>query len=326
MYSIEDLKNVENQISELTKKRAEIISNLRNDNESGMPQDSGSIFITEGFRPVDKLEVNDDTVVCYQGVPGAYSHQAMFKYFGKNIKNINVSDFEDVIDAVKGDMAEYGILPIENSSAGFVNGIYDMVGNSGIIIVGEEEIPVAHALLGVPGSDISQIKTVYSHAQGLMQCKNYLDKKPWKCCSVANTAVAAVKVMEEKDVTQAAIASELAAEIYGLDILEHKIADNDNNTTRFIIISKEKKFNKYAKNISICFSLPDESGTLYNILGHINVNGINMTSIESRPLAGRKWEYLFFITMQGSLLDIKTRNALQGIYNDSTDFKLIGTY
>lgn len=326
MYSIEDLKDIENQIEKLIDKRKEILSELKTDNGKSVMTDGNNIISVANFKCVEGLEVNDDTVVCYQGVPGAYSHQAMLKFFGREIKNINVPDFRDVISAVKNGKASYGILPIENSSAGFVNGIYDMLGNSDMTIVGEEEIPVAHALLGVPGSDISQIKTVYSHAQGLMQCKKYLDKKPWKKCSVANTAVAAVKVMDEKDMTQAAIASELAAELYGLEILAHKIVDNDNNTTRFIIISKEKMFNKTAKNISICFSLPDESGTLYNILGHINLNGINMTSIESRPLVGRKWEYSFFVTMEGNLLDVRTQNALQGIKNDSSDFKIIGTY
>ncbi len=198
-YKLEDLKNAEKQ--------------------SDIPAMDDASFISE-FSCVEKLYVDTDTVVCYQGVPGAYSHQAMFKFFGNNIKNINVAAFEDVIEAVKSDRAKYGVLPIENSSVGFVNGIYDMVGKSGITIVGEEEIPVAHALLGVPGSDITEIKTVFSHPQGLMQCKNYLDKKAWKQCSVANTAVAAVKVINEGDKTQAAIASELAAEIYGLEILE----------------------------------------------------------------------------------------------------------
>ena len=180
--------------------------------------------------------------------------------------------------------------------------------------------------MGVPGSELSQIKTVYSHTQGLLQCTNYLSRKPWKQCSVANTAVAAVKVIEEGDKTQAAIASELAAELYGLQILAKDIVNNDNNTTRFIILSKQKIFVEKAENISIRFSLPDESGTLYNILSHINLNGINMTSIESRPLTGRKWEYAFFVTMEGSLLDSRTRHALQGICEDAMDFRLIGTY
>ena len=235
-------------------------------------------------------------------------------------------DFGDVIEMVKNGKADYGVLPIENSSAGFVNGIYDMVGNNDVTIVGEEEVHVAHALMGVPGSDLSRIKTVYSHTQGLLQCANYLSRKPWKQCSVANTAVAAVKVIEEGDKTQAAIASELAAELYGLQILAKDIVNNDNNTTRFIILSKQKIFVEKAENISIRFSLPDESGTLYNILSHINLNGINMTSIESRPLTGRKWEYAFFVTMEGSLLDSRTRHALQGICEDAMDFRLIGTY
>ena len=182
----------------------------------------------------------------------------MFRFFGKEIQNINVPDFGDVIEMVKNGKADYGVLPIENSSAGFVNGIYDMVGNNDVTIVGEEEVHVAHALMGVPGSDLSRIKTVYSHTQGLLQCANYLSRKPWKQCSVANTAVAAVKVIEEGDKTQAAIASELAAELYGLQILAKDIVNNDNNTTRFIILSKQKIFVEKAENISIRFNLSKE--------------------------------------------------------------------
>lgn len=326
MYKIEDLRTVEAQIAELVKKRKEIIDAI---SETDLHLTADGLVSNEfmkGFSCVDKLEIDENTVVCYQGVPGAYSQQAMFQFFGKHIRNIHVPDFSDVIDMVKSGKAQYGVLPIENSSAGFVSGIYDMVGDCDITIVGEEEIPVAHALMGVPGTELSQIKTVYSHTQGLLQCTHYLDSKPWKRCSVANTAVAAVKVIEDDDKSQAAIASELAAEIYGLQILAKNIVNNDNNTTRFIILSNEKIFVKKAKNISIRFSLPDESGTLYNILSHINLNGINMTSIESRPLEGRKWEYSFFVTMEGNLLDSRTKHALQGIYKDAMDFRLIGTY
>lgn len=282
-------------------------------------------FLKE-FKPVDCLDINDNTTVVYQGVPGAYSHQAMLDFFGNDIKNINVPRFEDVIECVKNGKADYGVLPIENSSAGFVNGIYDMIGNSDLTIVGEEEVRVAHVLLGIPGADISDIKQVYSHPQGLMQCKEYLDKHGFNLHEVANTAVGAMHIMEEKDVTKAAIASKKAAEIYGLSILKEDIVNSDDNTTRFIILCRDKIYVKFAKNVSIRFSLPDESGTLYSILGHINMNEINMTSIESRPLKGRKWEYSFFITLDGNLSDVNTINALKGIYKDSGDFKLIGTY
>lgn len=326
-YNMEDLRTVEAQIASLVKTRDKILAGMADENKK-LTNDSSQVVCDgmKDFTCVKKLGVDKDTVVCYQGVPGAYSQQAMFRFFGKEIQNINVPDFGDVIEMVKDGKADYGVLPIENSSAGFVNGIYDMVGNNDVTIVGEEEVHVAHALMGVPGSDLSRIKTVYSHTQGLLQCTNYLSRKPWKQCSVANTAVAAVKVIEEGDKTQAAIASELAAELYGLQILAKDIVNNDNNTTRFIILSKQKIFVEKAENISIRFSLPDESGTLYNILSHINLNGINMTSIESRPLTGRKWEYAFFVTMEGSLLDSRTRHALQGICEDAMDFRLIGTY
>lgn len=327
MYSIDDLREIENQIAEMQEKRKEMIRAIcrENANIDRLQTDRYAEFMKE-FTCVDELNINEDTVVVYQGVPGAYSHQAMYEFFGEKIKNINVPQFEDVIETVKRGNADYGILPIENSSAGFVNGIYDMIGKSGITIVGEDEVAVSHALMGVPGATIADIQTVYSHTQGLLQCKDFLDTTGWNQISVANTAVGAVKVITEKDKTQAAIASELAAEIYGLQILKTGIVNNDNNTTRFIILSRSKIYVKKAKNISICFSLPDESGTLYNILSHINLNGINMTSIESRPLPGKKWEYSFFVTMEGSLMDPKTVNALQGISRDSMDFRLIGTY
>ncbi|MGN0393905.1 MAG: prephenate dehydratase domain-containing protein [Coprococcus sp.] len=311
---MEEIQKLEAEIKALTDKRLRMI------------EERTDVDFLKEFSAVDKLNVTDNTVVVYQGVPGAYSHQAMHDFFGKTIKNINVSRFEDVIEAVKQGNADYGVLPIENSSAGFVNGIYDMVGNSGLTIVGEEEVKVAHALLGVPGATLSDITDVYSHPQGLMQCKDFLDESGFARHNVTNTAVGAVQVMEEGNVTKAAIASELAAEIYGLSILKKDIVNNHNNTTRFVILSRDKIYVKNRKNITIRFSLPHESGTLYNILGHINLNGINMTSIESRPLKGKKWEYSFFITMDGCLEDAHTINALMGICNDSTDFRLIGTY
>ena len=197
-YNMEDLRTVEAQIASLVKTRDKILAGMADENKK-LTNDSSQVVCDgmKDFTCVKKLEVDKDTVVCYQGVPGAYSQQAMFRFFGKEIQNINVPDFGDVIEMVKNGKADYGVLPIENSSAGFVNGIYDMVGNNDVTIVGEEEVHVAHALMGVPGSDLSRIKTVYSHTQGLLQCANYLSRKPWKQCSVANTAVAAVKVIEE---------------------------------------------------------------------------------------------------------------------------------
>ena len=148
-YNMEDLRTVEAQIASLVKTRDKILAGMADENKK-LTNDS-SLAVCDGmknFTCVKKLEVDKDTVVCYQGVPGAYSQQAMFSFFGKEIQNINVPDFGDVIEMVKNGKADYGVLPIENSSAGFVNGIYDMVGNNDVTIVGEEEVHVAHALMG----------------------------------------------------------------------------------------------------------------------------------------------------------------------------------
>ena len=322
---MEDLRTVEAQIASLVKTRDKILAGMADENKK-LTNDS-SLAVCDGmknFTCVKKLEVDKDTVVCYQGVPGAYSQQAMFSFFGKEIQNINVPDFGDVIEMVKNGKADYGVLPIENSSAGFVNGIYDMVGNNDVTIVGEEEVHVAHALMGVPGSDLSRIKTVYSHTQGLLQCTNYLSRKPWKQCSVANTAVAAVKVIEEGDKTQAAIASELAAELYGLDILAREINDESDNSTRFIIVTNQKVFLKNASKISICFEIPHESGSLYHLLSHFIYNDLNMTKIESRPVEGKSWEYRFFVDFEGNLADAAVKNAICGLREEALNLKILG--
>lgn len=325
MNTLEEINSLESQIQKLIDRKNELINSIGMEKRELMEAHSTSEVVS-GFTPVDRLHVDSDTVVVYQGVPGAYSHQAMHDYFGRNIQNINVARFEDVVQTVKDGDADYGVLPIENSSAGFVNGIYDMVGSSGLTIVGGDEVKVAHTLMGLPDAELSDIKVVYSHPQGLLQCSEFLERSGYRQCPVANTAVGAVKVRDEGDRTQAAIASALAADIYGLRILKDDIVNNENNTTRFIILSKRKEYVRTSKNISICFSLPHESGTLYSILGHIKHDGLNMTSIESRPLKGRKWEYSFFITLEGSLMDAAAIDALERIEKDSMDFKIIGTY
>lgn len=325
MDTLKAINNIEEQIQRLVTEKNRLIDSVCRDGYVRQPgRDDPDV--TGGFTPVDRLHIDENTVVVYQGVPGAYSHQAMHDYFGNDIKSMNVPKFEDVIETVRSGKADYGVLPIENSSAGFVNGIYDMVSGSGLTVVGGDEVKVAHTLMGLPDAELTDIRSVYSHPQGLMQCSEFLVAAGYTQCPVANTAVGAVNVRDDRDKTQAAIASRLAADIYGLKVLRDDIVNNENNTTRFIILSKKKEYVKSSSNVSICFSLPHESGTLYSILGHIKHDGLNMTSIESRPLRGRKWEYSFYITLEGSLQDNATVDALDRIRNDSLDFKIIGTY
>jgi chorismate mutase/prephenate dehydratase len=278
------------------------------------------------FTPVEKIETSRDTKVVYTGVPGAFAEAAMVAYFGEDITPLNVKEFQDAARLVAEGQADYGVLPIENSTAGFVNGIYDLLDRYQLSIVGEQMLPINQCLLGIPGTDLSKVKTVFSHPQGLMQAREYLEDKQWKQVGMANTAQSAQKVHNDNDMTQVAIASERAAELYGLSILNPQLNVSDQNTTRFVIVSNKREYVKSANKVSISFSLPHECGSLYNILAHFIFNNVNMTSIESIPLYGKQWEYCFFVDFEGNLSDSDVKNALKGIMAETEDFRILGCF
>ena len=274
----------------------------------------------------EEMSVNEQTKVVFAGVPGSNCQQAMHQYFGKTIDSFDVPTFKEVIVAVEHGDAEYGVLPIENSSTGIITDVYDLIAESDNCIVGEQDIKIEHALLGVKGCQLGDIQTVYSHPQGLLQCKNFLKDMHWKEMTLENTAIAARKVAQDNDKTQAAIASPLAADIYGLDILAEKINDIHNNTTRFIIIKNKKHFKNSADKISICFELPHESGSLYHVLSHFIFNGLNMSKIESRPVRGKRWQYRFFVDFDGNLSNKNVISALTGIGAETMNLHILGNY
>lgn len=283
-------------------------------------------YIENYFTEVPSLVMFPDTRVVYPGVPGSYSEIACEKFFGEETDHYGVVNFKDVALALNNGDADYGVLPIENSSAGDVTGVYDILLENDVCIVGEEFVKVEHCLLGCPGSELSDISVVFSHVQGLMQCAPYLEKLNVKNVSVENTAIAAEKVAEEKVKTQAAIASRKAAKLYGLDILDAGINFEKNNVTRFVILSKKRQYTEDASKISISFSLLHESGTLYNILSHFLYNDLNLSHIESVPLPDKQWEYRFYIDITGNLHDPAVKNALQGVRTEVADFKILGNY
>lgn len=277
------------------------------------------------FTQVDKLPTDGCRVV-YQGVEGAYSQAAMWQYFGENVENYHVEKWQEAMEDIANGKADYGVFPIENSTAGSVTDVYDLLVEFDNTIVAEQIIPIRHALLGLPGTKMEDIKTVYSHPQGLMQSARFLDSHGWEKLPVLNTALAAQKVLKEGDKTQAAVASSYAAKVHGLEILQDQINDKNVNSTRFIIVSKKKIYRADANNISICFALPHEKGTLYNIMSNFIFNDLNMTRIESRPLGDRNWEYRFFIDFEGKLEDDAVQNALTAIACEAVDLKILGTY
>jgi len=279
-----------------------------------------------GFEEVENLK-KDGVRVVFQGVEGAYSHAAVRTYFGESVEAYHVPKFEDTMREVEEERADYAVLPIENSTAGFVIDNYDLLAKYQNYIVGEVYIPISHMLLGRPDAKLTDIKTVYSHPQALRQCAEYLNlHNEWNQIAVLNTAVAAKKVIEEDDRSQAAIASRVAGELYGLKELAEGINNEKCNTTRFLVLAKKPVYEKRASKISIMFEIPHVSGSLYNILGNFIFNGVNMIMIESRPIPEKTFEYRFFIDFEGNLSDASVRNALTGIRAEASVLKILGNY
>lgn len=278
------------------------------------------------FIEMESLDKQNVRVV-FQGVEGAYSQAAMKKYFSDNENNFHVTTFREAMEAIEEGAADFAVLPIENSSAGAVNEVYDLLVEFENYIVGETFLPIENTLAGLPGTTLSQIERVYSKAEALMQTSRFLEKHgDWQQISVSNTAAAAKKVLKEQDHSQAAVCSAYAAQVYGLSVLAEDINDETNNVTRFIIVTNQKIFTPAASKISICFELPHQSGSLYQILSHFIYNDLNMTKIESRPVEGKSWEYRFFVDFEGNLEQPGVKNAIRGLREEARNLKILGNY
>ena len=190
----------------------------------------------------------------------------------------------------------------------------------------EHVVKVEQALLGVKGAATEDIKEVYSHPQGLLQCAPFLEEHDIQGIEYASTAGAAKKVAEEKDKTHGAIASTRAAEVFGLDVLQERINYQSTNFTRFIIISNQKVFLKDANKISVAFEVKHVPGALYNMLANFYYNEMNLTKIESRPLHGKKWEYRFFVDLEGNLNESSVENALATMHECASNLKVLGNF
>ncbi len=278
------------------------------------------------FIKVDTLDL-ENCRVCYQGAEGAYSEAAMKKFFGENVNSFHVDSFRDAMAVLEDGSADYCVLPIENSTAGIVSEIYDLLTEYENFIVGEQIIEIKHCLMGLPGAKLSDIKTVYSHPQSLMQSAKFLSEHgDIRQIGMKNNAFAARKVAEDKDITQAAIGSEGAAKIYGLEVICEGVNQAESNSTRFIIVANRKIFLEGAGKISICMEIPHEAGSLYHMMSHFIYNNLNMTKIESRPIEDRNWEYRFFIDFDGNLEDSAVKNALRGLREEAKMLKILGNY
>lgn len=264
-------------------------------------------------------------VIAYSGVAGAYGDEACVGYFGEDSIRLSLSGFEAVFHAVSDGRARFGVVPLENSFSGSVTENYDLLGRYGCKIVGEYLLPVRHCLLGLAGTDLDEVKHVYSHEQGLMQCKEYLDQYAWQRMPYYNTAASAKMVSEGGDNTVVAIASSLAARAYGLEVLAEGINTKSDNFTRFVVVSAAGEVVPQADKATVAFTLRHERGTLHRALACFVALGMNLMRIESRPIQ-TNWQYRFYVDVVGNVSQRYMDVLLESLMADTSDCRLLGVY
>lgn len=275
---------------------------------------------------------SDRVRVAYQGVSGAFSDQAARRHFAdryREVEPIGYITFEQAAEAVEKGTADYAILPIENTTAGSINDTYDVLAHKDLHIVGEEVLHIEHCLMAPGKVKLENIRRILSHPQAIAQCSRFLASLP-RCRveSYHDTAMAAKKVKEENDLSQAAIASAWAAEIYDLHIIKRGIANQPENYTRFVVVAREpvEVDPQIRSKTSLVFATPHEKGALIRCLKILEEHNINMTKLESRPRPRKPWQYQFFLDVEGNIQDPIVEKALKKMENQSVYMKILGCY
>lgn len=280
-----------------------------------------------GFTETETLCCGQEDTAAFFGEPGSYTEQALLRALGESCQRMSCLTFGAVVEAVEKGAARYGVVPIENTTTGDISDLYDLMAEHPVYPVAEQIIRIEHVLAAPEGATEEGIKEVFSHPQALLQCSGYFAKRPellQRACS--STSGCAMEVAKSGDVTKAAIASEIAAKRYGLTVLRHGLNNENVNSTRFLVLSKDAIFTSEADKVSICFEIAHESGSLYRILSHLIYNNLNMTKIESRPISGKQFEYRFFVDFDGRLSEPAVQNALTGIREEASRLKVLGCY
>jgi chorismate mutase/prephenate dehydratase len=270
--------------------------------------------------------------VAFQGIEGAYSEMAGRKYFAPYIENTlfyGVETFEQVVASVEDGDADYGLLPVENTRAGSINEVYDLLSVAQLSIVGEEVLQIQHCLLAIEEVPLANIRKIYSHPQALADCMRFVSKLPG-CESLPypDTAMAVKKVKEEKSSEIAAIASEEAGRLYGLKILRRNIEDQPNNYTRFLVLAKKPSVVdvRIPCRTSLVIATSHEEGALLKALNLLHKYQINLSKLESRPIPGMPFQYMFYIDFEGNTAEDRVARAIEELRSVTTSMKVLGSY
>lgn len=266
-------------------------------------------------------------LIAIQGERGAYSEAAALEHFGPDTEILPNETFDDAFAAVQSGRAEGGLVPIENSLAGSIHRCYDLLMQHTLNIVGEHHLRVRHCLIAHPGATMGDIRHVISHPQALAQCHRYLHALPDVTTDVVYDTAGSVKLVKEKgDLTWAGIASRRAAEVYGMQVLAEGIEDDPANFTRFLAISPEPKAPEGEAKTSIVFAMRNAPGALFKAMSVFALRDIDLTKIESRPLVGKVWEYLFYVDLAGSTADANVQRALDNLSEYTSLLRVLGSY
>ena len=284
------------------------------------------------YKAVQQVPPVKSPVAACPGIAGSYSEEACARVFGNNAKVKYFDTFGQVFEAVNNGEADYGVVPIENSTAGGVDGTYDLLEQYDTYICGRLSIPVRHVLAAKKGA--GKITKVMSHEQALHQCGGFVKEHGFAAVTAPNTSIAARAVAEGNSNDTACICSRHCAELYGLEILHENIADSNENFTRFIVISKTLQIPENADTISVCLSLPHQKGSLYRLLTRFSFSGLNLTKIESRPMQPRikrktgteGFEFIFYLDFEGSVLNPSVTKLLDNLEKDCSYYRFLGNY
>ena len=264
--------------------------------------------------------------VAFQGERGAYSESAVYTFFGTSVEVKPCRDLAEVFENVDKQETQYGVVPVENSLEGSVNQTYDLFLTHALKVCGEIILRVSHCLIANPSTSLEAVKAVYSHPQALAQCRNFLERLGRELIPTYDTA-GSVKMLKEKGLKDAAaVASERAAELYGMKILAREIEDNPANYTRFFVLSQEDSPITGRDKTSIIFSAAHTPGSLYTALGEFAKRNINLTRIESRPTKQTPWEYNFYLDFEGHRGEARCAEALKAIEKSAAFVKILGSY
>jgi prephenate dehydratase len=271
---------------------------------------------------------NDGLQVAVLGERGTHSEAAAVTFFGDSIQAIPQNDFDDIFEAVTRGQADRGIIPIENSLAGSIHRNYDLLLRYNLSIVGEVQIPIAHQLIALPGVALGQIKKIYSHPQALAQCeRNLIRLLPHaERISTYDTAGSIKMLLEENIRDGAGLASQRAADIYRMHVLQANMQDEPENYTRFVIVAREPIIPDGETKTSIVFSVENLPGSLFRSLAVFALRDIDLTKMESRPLRGKRWQYFFYIDFIGSQYETRCKNALSHLQEFASYFRILGSY